>query len=101
MEKRSRHGRANVCPQFLTSRVSTPTPFRPKHLRQFSEAEIEALERLNLTGNDSPISPLRNAHTPSNFNHESSAGSVVAQKIDIAALEQKAAEAEGKSNGHA
>ena len=39
---------------FLTSRVSTPKPFRPKHLRDFSASEIQALEQLNL-GTQSPL----------------------------------------------
>jgi 2-isopropylmalate synthase len=93
---------------FLTSRVSTPVPFRPKHLRQFSEAELEALERLNLNGPDSPGSPLRTsttageasdaATTPSKLNMEAHADSVPARKIDFDLLEKKA---EQVVNGHA
>ncbi|KAJ9609011.1 2-isopropylmalate synthase (Alpha-isopropylmalate synthase) (Alpha-IPM synthetase) [Cladophialophora chaetospira] len=92
---------------FLTSRVSTPVPFRPKHLRQFSEAEQEALERLNLNANspDSPSSPLRTsttiieaATTPSKLNMATHADSVPAKKIDFDLLEKKA-EAQGV-NGH-
>lgn len=46
---------------FLTSRVSTPRPFIPKHVRDFSKDEIAALEQLNLgdaverMGNESPL----------------------------------------------
>lgn len=77
-------------------------PFRPKHMRQFSEAELEALERLNLGGTDSPNSPLRSSMTqaevssPSSFNMATHSSSVAATKIDIALLE-KQAEA---TNGH-
>jgi len=46
---------------FLTSTVSTPIPFKPKHLRAFSDAEIEALECLNI--NESPkSSPLASSN---------------------------------------
>ncbi|KAL2425893.1 2-isopropylmalate synthase [Exophiala dermatitidis] len=81
---------------FLTSRVSTPVPFKPKHTRQFSEAELEALERLNLGGSDTPNSPLRSSVTvdshlvPSKLNMQTNAGSVSASKIDIDLLEKKA-----------
>lgn len=81
--------------QFLSSRVSTPNPFKPKHLRQFSEAELEALERLNLSGSDSPISPLRTVQTPSQMNIEAHQNSVVASKIDIGLLEKKAEQING------
>ncbi|KIW15490.1 2-isopropylmalate synthase [Exophiala spinifera] len=88
---------------FLTSRVSTPVPFRPKHLREFSEAELEALERLNLNNTDSASSPLRSSitlerpATPSKLNMSTAdAGSVPAQKVDIDLLEKKA-----ELNGHA
>ena len=92
--------------QFLTSRVSTPVPFKPKHLRQFSEAELEALERLNLNAisPDSPNSPLRSsmtaeaaATTPSKLNMESRADNIPAKKIDFDLLEKKAEAV----NGHA
>lgn len=78
-------------------------PFRPKHLRQFSEAELEALERLNLNQTDSASSPLRTSvtleqpATPSKLNMSTAgAGSVPAQKVDIGLLEKKA-----ELNGHA
>ncbi|KAK5457243.1 2-isopropylmalate synthase (Alpha-isopropylmalate synthase) (Alpha-IPM synthetase) [Exophiala xenobiotica] len=87
---------------FLTSRVSTPVPFRPKHTREFSEAELEALERLNLNSADSPMSPLRHSMivdhppTPSKLNMSTTdAGSVPAKKVDIGLLEKKA-----ELNGH-
>lgn len=85
-------------------------PFRPKHLRQFSEAELEALERLNLNGPDSPGSPLRNSipvdgHlAPSKINMETNPASMTAKKIDIDLLEKKAVadqEVNGHLNGHA
>lgn len=78
-------------------------PFRPKHLRQFSEAELEALERLNLNNTDSASSPLRTSvtldhpATPSKLNLSTAdAGSVPAKKVDIDLLEKKA-----ELNGHA
>ncbi|OQV03901.1 hypothetical protein CLAIMM_08878 [Cladophialophora immunda] len=88
---------------FLTSRVSTPVPFKPKHLRQFSEAELEALERLNLNNTpDSPNSPLRSSVTategsvtPSKLNMEMNPSSVAAKKINIDLLEQKAESVNG------
>jgi len=83
---------------FLTSRVSTPKPFKPKHLRNFSDAEIEALERLNLNGsphaNGSPLSSSR-VLTPGDMGPTSDARvQVKSQKVDIEKLEAKAA------NGH-
>jgi hypothetical protein len=68
--------------------VSTPVPFRPKHLRQFSEAELEALERLNLNGSDSPISPLRTANSQAHTD---------SKKVNLELLEEKAEAV----NGHA
>jgi hypothetical protein len=80
--------------QFLTSRVSTPKPFKPKHLRQFSDFEIEALERLNLNGsphaNGSPLSSSK-VLTPRDVVISTDAGSQVkSQKVDIAKLEAQA-----------
>ncbi|ETN46138.1 2-isopropylmalate synthase [Cyphellophora europaea CBS 101466] len=64
---------------FLSSRVSTPVPFRPKHMRNFSEAELEALDRLNSspTGASTPNSPLR-------------LGGVTEKKVDLEKLEKAA-----------
>ncbi len=76
-------------------------PFRPKSLRQFSEAELEALERLNLGGGDSPNSPLRTLTTadeataPSKLNPATHPASVEAKKIDIDLLEKKAESVNG------
>lgn len=76
--------------------MSTPVPFRPKHTREFSEVELEALERLNLSASESPNSPLRSSTTadsittPSKLNIQANAGSVSANKIDIELLEKKA-----------
>ncbi|KIV79259.1 2-isopropylmalate synthase [Exophiala sideris] len=78
---------------FLTSRVSTPVPFKPKHVREFSQAELEALEGLNLNHADSPNRGF-NASALSQTNLATS-GSVAAQKVDIDALERKA-----NVNGH-
>jgi hypothetical protein len=86
--------------QFLTSRVSTPVPFRPKHLRNFSEAELEALEKLSTVtnGNATPTSSTsteKHQHefspsTPSKLGQ----GSEGKGKVDLELLEKKA-EAEG------
>ena len=70
-------------------------------MRQFSEAEVAALERLDLHGSDSPISPLRTALAPSKINADPQATSVPAAKVDIGLLEEKAAETSGNVNGHA
>ncbi|EXJ85498.1 2-isopropylmalate synthase [Capronia coronata CBS 617.96] len=88
---------------FLTSRVSTPVPFRPKHTPHFSDAELQALERLNLNASDTPSSPLRSSMTadsvpaPSKLNMEPNAGSVSANRIDIDLLERKAEDINGQS----
>ena len=80
--------------QFLTSRVSTPTPFKPKHVRNFSEAELEALEMLNTNGNSTPVEKQGNTGfspiTPSKLKES--------QKVDFDKLEKGAEEA-GATNG--
>lgn len=68
-------------------------PFKPKHIRQFSEAEKEALEKLNLSG--SPTSPKQTTMTPSSLGMSAKQ----AAKVDLDALEKKAEE--GGVNGHA
>jgi hypothetical protein len=80
--------------QFLTSRVSTPKPFKPKHFRQFSEAEVEALERLNLNSsphaNGSPLSSSK-VLTPRDLDVSTYAvDQVTSQTVDIAKLEAQA-----------
>lgn len=61
-------------------------PFRPKHIRNFSEAELEALEKLNgsPTGTSTPMTPSR-------------LGSGADKKVDLEKLEQAA---EQGLNGH-
>ena len=82
-------------------------PFKPKHLRNFSEAELEALEKLNL-GDGSPSSPKSakgaggygdsSPMTPSKLSSTTfGGGSVGARKVDLEALEKKAEEG---VNGH-
>jgi hypothetical protein len=68
-------------------------PFKPKHIRQFSEAELEALEKLNLNG--SPTSPKTTTMSPSSLGMTAKQ----AVKVDLEALEKKAEEA--GVNGHA
>lgn len=70
---------------FLTSRVSTPKPFRPKHVREFSANEIQALEQLNL---GSPQSPLRRSMTPKGL--ESGPFGVTNGKVNFEKLEEAA-----------
>lgn len=47
-------------------------PFKPKHLRNFSEAELEALEKLNHspTSTTSPMTPSRLGQTDRKVNVE-------------------------------
>lgn len=64
---------------------------------------MEALERLNLGGSDTPNSPLRSSVTvdshpaPSKLNMQTNAGSVSASKIDIDLLEKKAQAINGQA----
>jgi hypothetical protein len=80
-------------------------------MRDFSQSELEALERLNLEGYDSPIksSPLskNTIIEASNMGINRVSGNVKSAMVDIGLLERKAEEAngavEGKENvnGHA
>jgi len=84
---------------FLTSRVSTPKPFRPKHMREFSASEMKALEQLNLGS----TSPLRESMTPTRGTMGSGLNgsplSARADRVDISKLEQEAWKEEEKVNG--
>jgi hypothetical protein len=84
--------------QFLISRASTPKPFRPKHMRNFSEAELEALEKLNLNGSPSAADKNHSPLTPSKLGG-SGAGVAASRepKVDLELLEKKAEEG---INGH-
>ena len=64
--------------QFLTSRSSTPVPFRPKRSNTFSEAELNALKQLD---GHNEMSPKATAAFKEN---------VHAQQVDVAKLEEKA-----------
>ena len=69
--------------QFLTSRVSTPVPFRPKRVDSFTPEELAALDQLQLSskpgsGSNSPAS------TNGNFKDN-----IEAQKVDVELLEKK------------
>lgn len=72
---------------FLTSRVSTPKPFKPKHLREFSQSEIHALEQLNLPGS---ASPLREMISPKNELNGSPLASTRPDRVNFEKLEQAA-----------
>jgi hypothetical protein len=85
--------------QFLTSRASTPVPFRPKHVRDFSRDELHALERLNLSGSPGSPKGLSSPMTPSKMSTEQCA-STKAQKVDLEMLERKAEEQSNGVNGH-
>lgn len=83
---------------FLTSRVSTPKPFKPKHMRDFSASELHALEQLNLGGTQSP---LRESMTPRDFGGSNGtptrSGIVNLEKMELEAAQ--AAEVQAKVNG--
>lgn len=72
---------------FLTSRVSTPVPFRPKHVREFSASEIHALGQLNLSG---PNSPLRGSMTPKDVERSPLNVNVKSGKVNFEKLEEAA-----------
>lgn len=90
---------------FLTSRVSTPKPFRPKHIREFSASELHALEQLNLSN---PNSPLRGSMTPRDLDSSplhTKVGKVNFEKLEEAAWKGEKTDGldgEGgvQSNGH-
>jgi hypothetical protein len=91
--------------QFLASRVSTPKPFKPKHFRQFSDAEVEALERLNLNSsphaNGNPLSSSK-VLTPRDLDVSTDAANQVqSQTVDIAKLEAQTQAANQRPNGQA
>lgn len=77
-------------------------PFKPKHLRNFSQQELEALEKLNLpdsiqsaSGTDSPIRPSK--MTGLNIVQ----GAAAAPKVDLEKLERAAEGAQPNGvNGH-
>jgi hypothetical protein len=84
-------------------------PFRPKHMREFSQSELKALESLNLSNspgpakeNGSPVaSPLRNSQILVHPGLEDvDFRSQVAKKVDLEALERKAEVVDGELNGH-
>lgn len=65
-------------------------PFKPKHLRNFSEAELEALEKLN-TGSSPTDKQAFSPMTPSKL------GQGAEKTVDLDLLERKAEEG---VNGH-
>ena len=69
---------------FLTSRVSTPKPFKPKHLRDFSQSEIAALEQLNTGSSGSPL------RTTTNVNGHGNERGVGAGQVNFEKLEEEA-----------
>lgn len=80
-------------------------------MRDFSASELEALDRLNYDGHDSPVrsSPLSKSTiiAPAQMGLEKAAGSVKSALVDIGLLEKKAEETNGigggkeSVNGHA
>ncbi|KAK5939939.1 2-isopropylmalate synthase (Alpha-isopropylmalate synthase) (Alpha-IPM synthetase) [Knufia obscura] len=84
---------------FLTSRASTPKPFKPKHMRDFSASEILALESLNL-GSESPLREGMGVDVgggAGGLNGSSFSGR--ADRVDISKLEHEAWKEEEKVNG--
>ncbi|ERF68820.1 hypothetical protein EPUS_06264 [Endocarpon pusillum Z07020] len=81
---------------FLTSRTSTPVPFRPKRKDTFSPSEVEALEKLSTSSPHSSPKATKAAFREG----------IEQQKVDIQRLEEKAeaaasaasATASGKEN---
>ena len=77
-------------------------------MRQFSEQELEALEKLHLPLKDgSPGSPLKmgmsaeSQMTPSKMGMSSGSESVTARRVDLDMLEKKAEEhSNSMANGH-
>ncbi|OJD15032.1 2-isopropylmalate synthase [Emergomyces pasteurianus Ep9510] len=66
---------------FLTSRTNTPAPFRPSHMKNLTEADLEALDQIQ--GNTGPARAL----VPDNANVGATSAN---QKVNIAQLESKA-----------
>ena len=75
-------------------------------MRNFSEAELEALEKLNLGGAASPTSPKRTGYHGIESSPLAKSGSETAGKVNLEELERKASlsnEGQGteeKVNGH-
>jgi len=67
---------------FLTSRSSTPVPFRPKRSNTFTDADLAALKQLSGPHGSSPLATPK-ASTAFKEN-------VQQQKVDIAKLEERA-----------
>jgi len=82
---------------FLGSRVSTPVPFKPRHMRDFSASEVKALEGLNL-GSSSPLRESLVA-VGSGGGLNGSPLSARADRVDISKLEHEAWKEEEKVNG--
>jgi hypothetical protein len=72
-------------------------------MREFSASELEALDRLNLDGPNSPAksSPLskNTVIEPAQIGLERVAGSVKSTLVDIGLLERKAEETNGAGDG--
>jgi len=85
---------------FLTSRVSTPKPFRPKHMRDFSASEIQALEQLNVgSGGQSPFRGSMSPGAGAGGGLNGSPLSARADRVDISKLEHDAWKEEESRNG--
>jgi hypothetical protein len=74
-------------PQFLTSRTSTPLPFRPIRLDALTEADLEALEKLNgspLQSNTLAVDSAKIAY------------GIKQQKVDLELLESQVGNMNGR-----
>lgn len=78
-----------VLHQFLTSRVSTPVPYRPKRMNSFSADDLAALDQLSPKSPNGALSPQAQGtiapKAVKNFKDN-----VEAQKVDLEMLENKA-----------
>lgn len=73
---------------FLTSRTSTPIPFRPKRVDTFTASELEALEKLSTS---SPLSSPRTAKTATTARQPPEPPKVDIQKLEDEAEAEAAA----------
>ena len=75
-------------------------PFKPRHVKQFSASELDALDKLNLSGSPTSPKPIDSPRTPSKMNMIQSSDSVKTKKVDLDLLEKKAEEHSNGLNGH-
>ena len=79
-------------PQFLSSRATTPVLPKPKPLEAFTEAEIEALERLDIHNSDAEGSPFASPRARTAGGKENRMSRTVLSNVDLNKLEMEAAQ---------